>query len=80
MRFAKTILAAALVLFAGGAAAVLPPWALGVGAVLVVVSAVAGAVALEERDLGSVEGLVLGRGPRVADLEDRAAGSIPEVG
>jgi hypothetical protein len=55
-RFAKVTGIAGLVLFAGSGLGVLSATGLVLGAVVLLMAAVAGAVALEERD--SVEGLV----------------------
>ena len=58
MRFATASFFVAVVLFAGGATSVLGSWAVAAACVLFLIAAVTGAVAMEERDQVSVEGLV----------------------
>ena len=66
MRFAISSFIVAAVLFLGGATAVLGGWSVAAACVLFLVAAVAGAVAMEERDLAGAEGLL----PRGADASD----------
>ena len=58
MRFATSSFLVALVLFVGGATSLLGSWSVATACVLFLVAAVAGAVAMEERDLAGVEGLL----------------------
>jgi len=58
MRFASVSFLAAIVLFVGGATSVLGSWAVAAAGVVFLVAAVVGAVAMEERDLAGVEGLL----------------------
>jgi hypothetical protein len=58
MRYAYGTLISAVVLMIGALTGGLSTWALAVGAVWVLVAAVAGAVALEGRDLSSAQGLL----------------------
>jgi len=58
MRFAKATFAIAMVLFLAGSFSVAGSWAVSVGCVLFLLAALVGAVAMEERDLAAVEGLL----------------------
>ena len=58
MRFAAGSLATAAVLFAAGGLGLVGAWALPLSAVWLLMTAVIGAVAMEERDLGTPEGLL----------------------
>jgi len=58
VRYAMGSLVTAATLLLGGAAGVLAPWALAAGAAALLVSAVIGAIAFEERDPRSAERLL----------------------
>jgi len=58
MRFAAGSLATAAVLFAADGLGVVGAWALPLSAIWLLMAAVIGAVAMEERDLGSPERLL----------------------
>lgn len=58
MRYAMGSLVTAAALLLGGAAGVLAPWALAAGTAALLVSAVIGAIAVEERDPRSAECLL----------------------
>lgn len=58
MRYATGSLVTAATLLLGGAAGALAPWALAAGAAVLLVSAVIGAIAAEERDPRSAERLL----------------------
>ena len=68
MRFASVSFFAAIVLFVGGATSALGSWAVAAAGVVFLIAAVVAAVAMEERDLAAVEGLVTAR-PAPADVE-----------
>ncbi len=57
MRLAKVSTVVAVILFLGGATATLGSWAVSASCGLFVLSAVIGAVAMEDRELNVVEGL-----------------------
>ncbi len=57
MRITKGLFATSLVLLAGGASGVLASWSLAVGGVVLLATAVIGAIASEERDLRSTDGV-----------------------
>jgi hypothetical protein len=61
MRFATSSFILAAVLFLGGATSFLGGWSVAAACVLFLIAAVAGAVAMEERDLAGAEGLLPGR-------------------
>ena len=69
MRFATGFGASAVVLIGAGAIGLLGPWALGVGAVLVLLAAVVAVTAMERRDLEAR----LGDGPLPSPALRRAA-------
>ena len=58
MRFASATFLVAMVLFVGGATSALGSWAVAVACPLFLTAAIAGAVAMEDRDLGGAEGLL----------------------
>jgi len=58
MRFATTTFVIAMVLFLGGATSLLGSWAVLVACPLFLVAAIAGAMAMEGRDLAVAEGLL----------------------
>jgi hypothetical protein len=58
MRFASTTFVVAMALFLGGATSLLSSWAVTASCPLFLVAAVAGAVAMEDRDLEVAEGLL----------------------
>ncbi len=58
MRFAAGSLATATVLFAAGGLGIVGAWALPLSAVWLLMAAVIGAVAMEERDLGTSKRLL----------------------
>lgn len=76
MRFALGSLAAATAMFLAAAAGAVDAWALPVSAVAMLFAAVAAAVAMEARDLDSVEALVV-HGPHPSDVP--GDGSLPEA-
>jgi hypothetical protein len=57
MRVAKLSVVLAAMLFGAGALSILGSWAITVSCVVMLCGAVAGAIAMEERDLSSVAGL-----------------------
>jgi hypothetical protein len=57
MRVAAKLLSLPVLLFAASAVGAIGSWGLPVGAVLLLLGCVAGAVTMESRDLASVEGL-----------------------
>ena len=61
MRFATASFVVAMVLFLGGATSLLGSWAVTAACPLFLAAAVAGAVAMEGRDLASAEGLLPAR-------------------
>ena len=69
MRFATGFGASAVVLIGAGAIGLLGPWALGVGAVLVLLAAVVAVTAMERRDLEAT----LSDGPSPSHALRRAA-------
>jgi hypothetical protein len=58
MRFAFTTFVVAMALFLGGATSLLGSWAVTAACPVFLVAAVAGAVAMEGRDLAMAEGLL----------------------
>jgi hypothetical protein len=58
MRFAVISFLVAMILFVGGATSLVGSWAVSAACLLFLTAAIAGAVTMEERDLGAVEGLV----------------------
>jgi len=58
MRFAASTFVVAMVLFVGGATSVLAPWAVTAACPVFVLAAVAGAVAMEDRELAVAGGLL----------------------
>jgi hypothetical protein len=61
MRFASTTFVVAMALFLGGATSLLGSWAVTLACPVFLVAAVAGAVAMEGRDLEVAEGLLPAR-------------------
>ena len=57
MRVAKVSVVLAAMLFGAGAIGILGSWAITVSCLVMLCGAVAGAIAMEERDLSSVAGL-----------------------
>ena len=58
MRFAASSFVVAMLLFVGGATSLLAPWAVTVACPVFVLAAVAGAVAMEDRELAVSDGLL----------------------
>ncbi len=69
MRFAAGSLATAAVLFIASGLGVVGAWALPLSAVWLLVAAVVGAVAMEERDLGTSERLLTSSAVRRTQAE-----------
>ena len=57
MRVAAKLLSLPIILFVAGASGAIGSWGLPLGAVLLLVGCVVGAVTMESRDLAGVEGL-----------------------
>ncbi len=69
MRFAAGSLATAAVLFTAGGLGVVGAWAVPLSAVWLLMAAVVGAVAMEERDLGTSERLLTSSAVRRTQAE-----------